>query len=57
MLFSTHYHALCKIIGEHPDIGLAHMACMVENASVEDPSMENITFLYILTPGLCDKVF
>uniref|UniRef100_A0A1I8BU48 DNA mismatch repair protein n=1 Tax=Meloidogyne hapla TaxID=6305 RepID=A0A1I8BU48_MELHA len=56
-LFSTHYHALCKFVANNPNVKLGHMACMVENANLEDPTMEAITFLYTLAEGASDKSY
>lgn len=30
---------------------------MVENANLDDPTMEAITFLYTLANGMCDKSY
>ncbi|KAI3415702.1 hypothetical protein GPALN_005293 [Globodera pallida] len=57
MLFSTHYHSLCNFVANEAGIALAHMACMVENADLDDPTMEAITFLYTLADGMCDKSY
>lgn len=32
-------------------------ACIVENESSEDPTMENVTFLYTLANGICPKSY
>uniref|UniRef100_A0A915N5Q8 DNA mismatch repair protein n=1 Tax=Meloidogyne javanica TaxID=6303 RepID=A0A915N5Q8_MELJA len=56
-LFSTHYHALYKFVANNPNVKLGHMACMVENANLEDPTMEAITFLYTLAEGASDKSY
>ncbi|GFX60158.1 DNA mismatch repair protein Msh6 [Trichonephila clavipes] len=55
-LFSTHYHSLCDDYSVHPNVGLGHMACMVEkdsNCSV----LEKITFLYKFVDGSCPKSY
>ncbi|CAF1018045.1 unnamed protein product [Didymodactylos carnosus] len=58
-LFSTHYHTLVEDFAEHPNVGLGHMACMVETESNcstdETPSKETITFLYKFINGPCPK--
>uniref|UniRef100_A0A915EKT9 DNA mismatch repair protein n=1 Tax=Ditylenchus dipsaci TaxID=166011 RepID=A0A915EKT9_9BILA len=56
-LFSTHYHALCDMVEGNNNIKLAHMACVAEKENTEDPTEENITFLYTLTPGPCLKSY
>ena len=38
-LFSTHYHSLVEEFASNPNIGLGHMACMVENDG-EDETLE-----------------
>ncbi|KJE89320.1 mismatch repair protein Msh6 [Capsaspora owczarzaki ATCC 30864] len=60
-LFSTHYHMLTdEVIDEQqremqqtgssvPIVGLAHMACLVDEGKRE------VTFLYKLTDGVCNK--
>ncbi|VDO21856.1 unnamed protein product [Brugia timori] len=55
--FSTHYHTLCKAVENVTSIKAAHMACIVENESAEDPTMENVTFLYTLADGMCPKSY
>ncbi|VDN18439.1 unnamed protein product [Gongylonema pulchrum] len=55
--FSTHYHSLCKAVETVSNIRAAHMACMVENENAEDPTMENVTFLYTLVDGVCPKSY
>lgn len=57
MLFSTHYHSLCETVKGNPNVNLAHMACVVENENVADPTEENITFLYNLAEGSCPKSY
>lgn len=57
-LFSTHYHSLVNDLSCHPQIRLGHMACMVENdEQVDDPSQENIIFLYQFVDGACPKSY
>ncbi|KAM8945438.1 DNA mismatch repair protein Msh6 [Pelodytes ibericus] len=55
-LFSTHYHSLVEDYSHTPVVRLGHMACMVEN-ECEDPSQENITFLYKFIKGACPKSY
>uniref|UniRef100_A0A915Q466 DNA mismatch repair proteins mutS family domain-containing protein n=1 Tax=Setaria digitata TaxID=48799 RepID=A0A915Q466_9BILA len=55
--FSTHYHSLCKAVENVSNIKAAHMACIVENENAEDPTMENVTFLYTLADGICPKSY
>ncbi|XP_063300004.1 DNA mismatch repair protein Msh6 [Pelobates fuscus] len=55
-LFSTHYHTLVDDYSYTPSVRLGHMACMVEN-ECEDPSQENITFLYKFIGGACPKSY
>ncbi|KAI6203306.1 DNA mismatch repair protein [Aphelenchoides besseyi] len=54
---STHYHSLCSTFDNHPTVALGHMKCMVEKELDDDPSMENVTFLYILTDGPAPKSY
>ncbi|CAL5081395.1 unnamed protein product [Urochloa decumbens] len=52
-LFSTHYHRLAV---EHKDtkVALCHMACQVGEG---EGGLEEVTFLYRLTPGACPKSY
>lgn len=52
-LFSTHYHRLAV---EHKDtkVSLCHMACEVGEG---EGGLEEVTFLYRLTPGACPKSY
>ncbi|KAJ1983733.1 DNA mismatch repair protein msh6 [Dimargaris verticillata] len=50
-LFSTHYHALTREMGGHPEIALKHMDCHV------DPANRDVTFLYKLVSGVCPKSY
>uniref|UniRef100_K3ZQ28 DNA mismatch repair protein n=1 Tax=Setaria italica TaxID=4555 RepID=K3ZQ28_SETIT len=52
-LFSTHYHRLAV---EHKDakVSLCHMACEVGKG---EGGLEEVTFLYRLTPGACPKSY
>ena len=58
-LFSTHYHSLVRDLSAHPHVALGHMACMVENDDHvdDDPSQENIIFLYQFASGPCPKSY
>ncbi|KAF5455366.1 hypothetical protein F2P56_024955 [Juglans regia] len=53
-LFSTHYHRLAVNYQKDPKVSLCHMACRVGNG-VGD--VEEVTFLYRLTPGACPKSY
>ncbi|GFQ91601.1 DNA mismatch repair protein Msh6, partial [Trichonephila clavata] len=55
-LFSTHYHSLCDDYSGHPNVGLGHMACMVEKDS-DCSVLEKITFLYKFVDGSCPKSY
>ncbi|TMS36353.1 hypothetical protein L596_003539 [Steinernema carpocapsae] len=55
--FSTHYLSLCTEVSEESNIGSAHMACVVENENNEDPTMEDVTFLYTVSDGICPKSY
>ncbi|VDK43707.1 unnamed protein product [Anisakis simplex] len=55
--FSTHYHNLCSAVRSIPNIKLAHMACVVDNENEVDPTLENVTFLYTLSDGICPKSY
>ncbi|KAL5206458.1 hypothetical protein ABZP36_034667 [Zizania latifolia] len=52
-LFSTHYHRLAE---ENKDskVSLCHMACEVGKG---EGGLEEVTFLYRLTPGSCPKSY
>ena len=56
-IFSTHYHTLVEDMAQSKNVGLAHMACMVENDETEDPDQESIVFLYKLAFGSCPKSY
>ncbi|XP_030375473.1 probable DNA mismatch repair protein Msh6 [Scaptodrosophila lebanonensis] len=56
-LFSTHYHNLIDFFHNDVRISLGHMACMVENEDMEDPTQETVTFLYKYTAGSCPKSY
>ncbi|KAL9544155.1 hypothetical protein MBANPS3_007766 [Mucor bainieri] len=50
-MFATHYQTLCKEFERSPEINNMHMGYIME----EDE--QNVTFLYKLTPGICEKSF
>ncbi|KAL4572174.1 hypothetical protein LXL04_018943 [Taraxacum kok-saghyz] len=51
-MFSTHYHHLALDYQHADKVSLCHMACQVEVGGVEE-----VTFLYKLTPGACPKSY
>ncbi|XP_050266514.1 DNA mismatch repair protein MSH6 isoform X2 [Quercus robur] len=53
-MFSTHYHRLAVDYQNDPKVLLCHMGCRVGNG-VGD--VEEVTFLYRLTPGACPKSY
>ncbi|GLT42632.1 hypothetical protein SLA2020_166220 [Shorea laevis] len=53
-MFSTHYHRLAVDYQKDPKVSLCHMGCQVGNG-VE--GVEEVTFLYRLTPGACPKSY
>lgn len=53
-LFSTHYHTLVDDFEKHPNVGLGHMSCMIENDD-ENPGKETLVFLYKFVQGSCPK--
>ncbi|KAJ0589820.1 putative DNA mismatch repair protein MutS/MSH [Helianthus annuus] len=53
-LFSTHYHHLALDYQQIPKVSLCHMACKVGK---ELGGLEEVTFLYKLTPGACPKSY
>ncbi|MFH4977385.1 hypothetical protein AB6A40_004094 [Gnathostoma spinigerum] len=55
--FSTHYHNLCSAVECDTNIRMMHMACVVENENEEDPTLENVSFLYTLVDGVCPKSY
>nr|XP_042907629.1 DNA mismatch repair protein Msh6-like [Parasteatoda tepidariorum] len=55
-LFSTHYHALVEDFHGVSNVGLGHMACMVEDDS-GSPTLEKVTFLYKFVNGACPKSY
>jgi DNA mismatch repair protein MSH6 len=45
-------------VNSRPSIMLSLIqACMVENENDADPTMENVTFLYTLSEGVCPKSY
>ncbi|KAH9730731.1 DNA mismatch repair protein MSH6 [Citrus sinensis] len=53
-LFSTHYHRLAVDYKKDPRVSLCHMACQVGNGV---GGVEEVTFLYRLSPGACPKSY
>ncbi|KAJ8899067.1 hypothetical protein K2173_010220 [Erythroxylum novogranatense] len=53
-MFSTHYHRLAVDYEKDTKVSLCHMACQVGN---EVGGIEEVTFLYRLTPGVCPKSY
>ncbi|XP_058187807.1 DNA mismatch repair protein MSH6 isoform X1 [Rhododendron vialii] len=53
-MFSTHYHRLAVDYQEDPKVSLCHMACQVGKGV---GGLEEVTFLYRLTPGACPKSY
>lgn len=53
-MFSTHYHRLAVDYQKDPQVSLCHMACQVETGV---HGVEQVTFLYRLTPGACPKSY
>lgn len=53
-MFSTHYHHLAVNYRNDPGVSLCHMACQVGDGA---DGMEEVTFLYRLTPGPCPKSY
>lgn len=53
-MFSTHYHRLALDYQEDPKVSLCHMACQVGEGV---GGLEEVTFLYRLTPGACPKSY
>ncbi|GAA0138288.1 DNA metabolism protein [Lithospermum erythrorhizon] len=53
-MFSTHYHRLAVNYQKSPKVSLCHMACHVGKGS---QGLEEVTFLYRLTPGACPKSY
>ncbi|KAL2954094.1 hypothetical protein AAZX31_19G202700 [Glycine max] len=53
-LFSTHYHRLAVDYLKDPKVCLCHMACQVGSGIA---GLDEVTFLYRLTPGACPKSY
>ncbi|CAI0425112.1 unnamed protein product [Linum tenue] len=53
-MFSTHYHRLAVDYEKDSKVSLCHMACKV---GVGSEGVEEVTFLYRLTPGACPKSY
>ncbi|KAL0420115.1 UNVERIFIED_CONTAM: DNA mismatch repair protein MSH6 [Sesamum radiatum] len=53
-MFSTHYHRLAVDYQKDPKVALCHMACQVGTGVA---GLEEVTFLYKLTPGACPKSY
>ncbi|PON72400.1 DNA mismatch repair protein [Trema orientale] len=53
-MFSTHYHRLAFDYQKDPKVLLCHMACQVGSGV---GAVEEVTFLYRLTPGACPKSY
>ncbi|KAK7396957.1 hypothetical protein VNO78_18120 [Psophocarpus tetragonolobus] len=53
-LFSTHYHRLAINYLKDPKVCLCHMACQVGGGIA---GLDEVTFLYRLTPGACPKSY
>ncbi|XP_038987619.1 DNA mismatch repair protein MSH6 isoform X2 [Phoenix dactylifera] len=53
-LFSTHYHRLAVEYEKDAKVSLCHMACQVGKGV---SGLEEVTFLYRLTPGSCPKSY
>ncbi|KAF3784024.1 DNA mismatch repair protein [Nymphaea thermarum] len=53
-MFSTHYHRLAVKYENDSQVGLFHMACQVEKRV---DGIEEVTFLYKLTPGACPRSY
>ncbi|XP_028797259.1 DNA mismatch repair protein MSH6 [Neltuma alba] len=53
-MFSTHYHLLAVDYDKDPKVSLCHMACQVGDGV---GGVDEVTFLYRLTPGACPKSY
>ncbi|KAF8090136.1 hypothetical protein N665_0485s0011 [Sinapis alba] len=53
-MFSTHYHRLSMDYQTNPQVSLCHMGCQVGEGN---GGVEEVTFLYRLTPGACPKSY
>lgn len=57
-LFATHYHQLAEAHDSDPTVSIMHMACAVAEETSEgttQPGVQEVTFLYKLTPGACAR--
>uniref|UniRef100_A0A7E4W3D9 DNA_MISMATCH_REPAIR_2 domain-containing protein n=1 Tax=Panagrellus redivivus TaxID=6233 RepID=A0A7E4W3D9_PANRE len=51
-------HSLsCDLVKENKNVRLAHMNFIVENENTEDPTEEDVSFLYKLVDGVCKKSY
>ncbi|KAH6813900.1 MUTS-like protein 6 [Perilla frutescens var. frutescens] len=53
-MFSTHYHRLAFDYQSDPKVSLCHMGCQVGKGA---GGLEEVVFLYKLTPGACPKSY
>ncbi|XP_047334362.1 DNA mismatch repair protein MSH6-like [Impatiens glandulifera] len=53
-MFSTHYHRLAVHYEKDEKVSLCHMGCQVGKG---ESDLEEVTFLYRLTPGACPKSY
>ncbi|KAL6525912.1 hypothetical protein OROMI_030307 [Orobanche minor] len=53
-MFSTHYHRLAVDYQNDPKVSLCHMGCQVVEGVT---GLEEVIFLYKLTPGACPKSY
>ncbi|KAJ7532277.1 hypothetical protein O6H91_14G080400 [Diphasiastrum complanatum] len=53
-MFSSHYHRLADEHAQDPAVASYHMACKVGTGA---GGLEEVTFLYKLTPGACPKSY
>eukprot|EP00877_Chromochloris_zofingiensis_P003836 jgi/Chrzof1/13453/Cz07g33220.t1 len=59
-LFATHYHQLAEAHDSDPTVSIMHMACAVAEETSEgttQPGVQEVTFLYKLTPGSCPRSY
>lgn len=56
-IFSTHFHSIADELMHHPNIVIGHMAYMIENVNKNDPTEEDVVFLYKLTKGVCSQSY
>ncbi|KPM06281.1 DNA mismatch repair protein Msh6-like protein [Sarcoptes scabiei] len=57
IIFSTHYHSILDEVDGKSNIKLGYMSYMIENENDQDPTEENIIFLYRLQSGICNKSY